>query len=238
MAGAGVAEVGTLPSVNFIDTFFTRFATDERYAKVEYVQFNSCVSLETTGTQLVFVLNAQEPPYCYDIKDILLKVNIRILKENGDLPSKEDIIFPVNNCALSAFEKLQFKINDVPVSKNEEFYGYKSYLQYLISFSEQAKSSNLMLSGWCTDSYTILDGVGSLEPSSENEGMLARNAWFREQLRSGTDQPYSKEGKDKHWHIFSNLLYSLGRKCTQQSMSVLTGESRYTDINMYFYYEV
>jgi len=63
-----------------------------------------------------------------------------------------------------------------------------------MSHNEAAKQSNLFLSGWLTDNYSLEDGIGDIEPTESNEGMLGRNAWFRQDLQQGTDHPYSVEG--------------------------------------------
>ena len=93
---------------------------------------------------------------------------------------------------LSAFEKLDLKINDVSVSQNPSMYGYRSYIQNLVSFSEDSKQTNLSLSGWITDNYGLIDKTASTEPSSVNEAQLARGNWFRENLTEG--KKYSNEG--------------------------------------------
>ena len=102
------------------------------------------------------------------------------------------MVFPVNSSLLSAFEKVDLKINDVSVSQSPTGYQYKSYIQNLVSFSEDSKQTNLALSGWITDNYSIIDGVASTEPSSVNEAMQTRNAFFRENLQQGAE--YSDEG--------------------------------------------
>jgi hypothetical protein len=55
---AQVTEYGTVPSVNYLDQFFTHYPTDTRFASCQYIQVNSIVSIEGSGTELIFVLNA------------------------------------------------------------------------------------------------------------------------------------------------------------------------------------
>ena len=71
-------------------------------------------------------------------------------------------------------------------------YGYRSYIQNLVSFSEDSKQTNLSLSGWITDNYGLIGKTASTEPSSVNEAQLARGNWFRENLTEGNK--YSNEG--------------------------------------------
>lgn len=88
------------------------------------------------------------------------------------------------------------RINDTVVTHSSGMYGYRSYLQSLVSFDDGSKATNLFLSGWMSDT-SLLDkttGIYSIEPSKENEGLKVRNCWFREGCRDDLTKPYSKEG--------------------------------------------
>lgn len=200
---AGVAEIGTTPAVPYLDLFFNKYSRDSRFSDCQYIQFNSIVSIEGNGTQLIFVLNATDPPVCYDISDVMMKLTIKITKQDGSLPSPESLVFPVNNSALSCFESLELKINDITISQSPQYYNYKCYIQNLISFGETSKENNLYLTGWITDNYQKENGIGNTEPTAENEAMLGRNAWFRENLEQDVTKPYRPEGKrfgyNKHY---------------------------------------
>ena len=191
---AGIAEVGTVPSIPYLETFYHKLGRDERFANVQYCQFNSIVSMESSGTQLIFCLNPLDAPLVYDVSDVLIKLTVSILKQDGTLPDTSAMVFPVNSSCLSCFESLSMKINDVPISLCEKYYNYKAYIQNLISFNEEVKDTNLYLSGWITDNYTRAHGIGDIEPTATNQAMLSRNAWFREDMEEGTTKPYSKEG--------------------------------------------
>lgn len=93
---------------------------------------------------------------------------------------------------------LETKINDIDISQSVSMYNYKSYVMSLISYDDQAKSTNLFLTGWVTDDPESQDGLLSIEPTNTNESMLSRNALFR---KNGVFNPktaqkaeYSEEG--------------------------------------------
>ena len=103
----------------------------------------------------------------------------------------------MNNAAQSLFTSMVMQINDTTVTTSPENYNYRSYLQSLVSFDDNAKSSNLYLNGWLTDDCELENGVMGIEPSSSNESQLARNAWFRKGLRPAqgeSKEEYSSEG--------------------------------------------
>lgn len=107
------------------------------------------------------------------------------------------MVIPANNAALSLFQSMTMQINDTPVTTSPENYHYRSYLQSLVSYDDNAKASNLYLNGWLTDDCELDSGVSTIEPSSSNESQLARNAWFRQGLKittGATSEPYSSEG--------------------------------------------
>lgn len=79
---AGVAEVGTVPGTNYVQSYFQAYPRDERFANVSYVQFNSIVSLDSSN-ELIFTLPSTEPPVVYDISDVLIKLQVKITCEDG-----------------------------------------------------------------------------------------------------------------------------------------------------------
>ena len=84
---AGVAEVGTYPSVNYIDSWWSVYPRDERLSKVEYVQFNSTASIDAKN-DILFILPPTDAPNLYDLSDVLMKVQVRILTEKNLIPNK------------------------------------------------------------------------------------------------------------------------------------------------------
>lgn len=180
-ATAGVGEIGSVPSINYIESWYSKRPRDERFSNVQYVQFNSSVSLDSSN-KIEFMLPDTDPPVVYDISDILMKLQLRITTAKGETPAKDKLVFPVNNSALSLFSSMDMRINDVRITVDPGMYNYRCYVQNLVSFDDQSKSSNLYLNGWITDDSELQNGVMGTEPSSTNESMLARNSWFRKDI--------------------------------------------------------
>jgi len=107
MAGiaAGVAEVGTVPGINFVDSLFESYPRDERYANVSYTQYNSVTSLDSSD-KLIFTIQPFDPPIAVDISDVLIKVQVKITTAKNEKVPKDKVVFPVNNSCLSMFESL------------------------------------------------------------------------------------------------------------------------------------
>jgi hypothetical protein len=112
MAGitSAVVEVGTVPSINFVDSLFQPLPRDERYANVAYTQLNSTTSL-VASEKLLFQIMPLDAPMAVDISDMLIKVQLKITKENGTPVPKDKVVFPVNNTCLSMFQSLGIKVN-------------------------------------------------------------------------------------------------------------------------------
>ena len=53
---AAVAEFGSQPAASYLSTFYSRLPRDERFANVQYAQFNSIVNFENSGTDIIFQL--------------------------------------------------------------------------------------------------------------------------------------------------------------------------------------
>lgn len=111
------------------------------------------------------------------------------------VPDIDKIVAPVNLSSLSMFSSLSTKINDQEVSSSTSHYNYKSYLQFLMSYGDAAKTSHFLPAGYADDTTVVIDGVECNEPHSTNSGFMIRNSWFREGMNT-TDatKPYSKDG--------------------------------------------
>jgi len=102
---APVAEVGTTPGINFVDSLFQSIPRDERYANVAYTQVNSVTSLDGSD-KLIFTINPYDPPIAVDLSDVLIKVQVKLTNDRGTDIQKTKYVYPCNNACLSMFESL------------------------------------------------------------------------------------------------------------------------------------
>ena len=122
------------------------------------------------------------------------KCQVKITKEDGTAVPTANFVAPVNNSCLSLFDSCETRINDAQVSHSCGMYNYRSYVQSLISFGDEAKQTNLALGGWFDDQPMFHDDVWDIEPLATNEGMKNRSCWFRKGTREDATKPYSADG--------------------------------------------
>jgi len=97
--------------------------------------------LEENSKQIEFVLPAMDTNNCYFISNIMIEVQVKITKKDGTLPSATTKVAPVANMLSSLFETVSLRVNDVLITSSGSHYGYKDYVQTLLTFSGDAKAS-------------------------------------------------------------------------------------------------
>lgn len=118
-----------------------------------------------------------------------------ITKADGSsLPDPDCCVGLINNGGMSLFQSLQTSINDAVISTNLPYFHYKCYFQNLLSFEDDAKSTNLFTSGWVNEtSVAQSDGSQNTDPSVNNNGFMNRTEWFREKM-APVPSPYKSSG--------------------------------------------
>jgi hypothetical protein len=197
MAQSGVlAESSTVPSTSFIENLFRDPPTDSRFSQVTIQRFVPTTGLiEHTG-QVDFVLPALKSPNVYLIQNLMMQVTVKIVDENGKLPTKDDKVIPVNNMLPSLFESLQMSINDVIISPSGTNYAYKDFIQTVLSYGEDAQNS-LQCKGFFNDQpFTANEITG-------NQAYNTKSGYFRTgRMVNGEFQPEGATFVGKVYHDF------------------------------------
>ena len=148
MTDVTVSENATLPSEDYVSSFFSKIPTDAKFSRVSYQQVVPSVPIDKNSTTVHFILESLKSPMCYVISEILMSATVIITKQNKvDLPDVGANVGPVN-CALSSlFSSCSMKINDISLTEGAEYYAYKNYLSNLMTFDEDAKITQLSTAG-------------------------------------------------------------------------------------------
>ena len=108
------------------------------------------------------------------------------------------MVAPVNNILHSLFESVRLTVNDIPISKSPNNYGYKAYINNALTYSQIVKDTQLSQQGWFSDLSS------QMETSTNNTGFLQRNWMFRKNFKQ--TNAYRPEGAT----FIGRLLYDLG----------------------------
>ncbi|XP_063981492.1 uncharacterized protein F54H12.2-like [Diachasmimorpha longicaudata] len=107
----------------------------------------------------------------------MIKVRARILKPDGSAVL-EDSVGPVNNFLHSMFNQVDVYFNQKVVTPPNNLYAYRAYIEILLNYGTDAKSSHLGMSLWATDSYGAMDStVVAAGDARNNNGLVSRQAF-------------------------------------------------------------
>ena len=133
------------------------------------------------GAPIEFMVKGADQLYL-DLNESLLLVRVMITKaDNSDIGA--DTAGPVNLTLHSLFNKMSVEFNGKPVTEPNHLYPYRAYLETLIKYSEETKTTRLLCEGWTKDSRTH---KGHRRHRSERRSLHSRRAVSEEQ-RCGLD---------------------------------------------------
>jgi hypothetical protein len=180
-------EPNTAGASNFTSSFFFKQPVDGTKYQVKWQQVLPSTGFKEQTENVVFEFPALDFPYSYEISDLLLSVKFQILKTDDTLPATTDLVVGINNMLHSLFKSVTLLLNGETVSATPEFYYYKAYLENLMTFDKNVKSSWLQSSGYGED----LPGV--MWHSTNGSGYQTRALHFRKNLIESSQ--WSKDGK-------------------------------------------
>ncbi|XP_063972043.1 uncharacterized protein F54H12.2-like [Diachasmimorpha longicaudata] len=122
-------------------------------------------------------LNAGHGEEYIDLAHIMIKVRARILKPDGSAVL-EDSVGPVNNFLHSMFNQVDVYFNQKVVTPPNNLYAYRAYIETLLNYGTDAKSSHLGMSLWATDSYGAMDSTAVAAGDARNNNRLAARQAF------------------------------------------------------------
>ena len=115
-----------------------------------YIKYYPLTSLDRQGP-LEFVVGKSSENYL-DLNESILFLEFSILNENGTKITKiaagatgfdKQVVAPINAFHSSAFRGIDVYLNSKLVSQTDNLYGYKSYIQTLLTYGSDAKHTLL-----------------------------------------------------------------------------------------------
>lgn len=124
----------------------------------------------TASSPLEFQVASSGSDYFIDLDECYLNLQVKVTQSNGDEIKGTDKIAPVNNFLHSLFQQVDLDLNEVRVSSSDGNYGFKAYIENLLSFTAESKFSLLCTEGWYADTA----GKFSSTAGDENDGFKKR----------------------------------------------------------------
>jgi hypothetical protein len=114
-----------------------------------------------------------------DLANSLLHVRAKIVKANGEDLEAANTVGPVNNFLHSLFSQVDVSLNGTLITSSTNTYAYRAYIETLLSYGSDAKSSQLMSALFYKDEAGKMDKPNSLAPNDadKNSGLVKRQTF-------------------------------------------------------------
>ena len=148
---------------------FTVPPTDAGISDGRWVEYRP-TSAVTGGGPVEFNVSGTGD-YYLDLDETLLYAKVRLLKADGTALADDSKAGPVNNLLSSMWSQVDVSLNGKVVSSSTNTYAHRAYVETLLSYGSDAKSSHLQASLWYKDTAGQMSATGD-----QNEGLRSRRA--------------------------------------------------------------
>ena len=161
--------------------------TQTSVEQTRFVKYYPTTSLDRGGP-ITFTIPSSAKEYI-DGRKIFLYMKTRILDESSESLKKQksaqdatipdaSVVFPINYFGATCFKTVDLYINGTNCSANDTLYGYRAYLETLLSYGRAAKDEQLKASFFYKDESPFNDTSNNVtktdEDQSKNFGAVER----------------------------------------------------------------
>lgn len=132
----------------------------------------------TDTSPIQFIVSGQNGMEYIDTKRSFMSIKARIVHQDGSSIQSGELVGPVNLLAQALFDQVDVTIGGKFITSSTGNYGYKAYLQTLLKYGSDAKSSQLSSHCFYKDTPGKLDDNDA--KTGENEGFKFRSTLFAE----------------------------------------------------------
>ena len=142
-----------------------------------YVEYHPISSI-TGSSPIEFDVTASGDDYL-DLANSLLCVRAKITRANGDNLDAADTVAPVNNLLHSLFCQADVSLNSTLITSSMNTYAYRAYIETLLSYGMEAKSSQLTAALFYKDEAGKMDVSNPLAANAadRNSGLTKRQTF-------------------------------------------------------------
>ena len=130
-----------------------------------------------SGGQIEFLIPGSGDDYL-DLANTMLHVQAKVTRANGhDLDAAEPV-GPVNNWLHSLFSQVDLYLNGTLVTSSSNTYAYRAYIETLLSYGPDAKSTQLTNQLWYKDKASRMNAVELVGGPDPNHGFVTRREYI------------------------------------------------------------
>jgi hypothetical protein len=108
-----------------------------------------------------------------DLSKSYLYLEGKIVKADGTDLEDDDVVGPINLIGQTLFQQVDISLNDVLVSDASNLYHYRALIETLLSYSSEAKTSQLSMGLYYKDKATVMDDI-----ADANTGLVSRRKFM------------------------------------------------------------
>jgi hypothetical protein len=155
-------------------------ATQTSIESGTYVEYHSISSL-TGAAPIEFDVSASGDDYL-DLANSFLCVRAKITRVNNDDLDAADTVGPVNNFLHSLFSQVDVSLNGTLTTNSTNTYAYRAYIETMLSYGLEAKSSQLTSALFYKDEAGKMDKSNPLAANAvdRNSGLAKRQTFGAE----------------------------------------------------------
>ena len=155
-------------------------ATQTSIESGTYVEYHPISSI-TGAAPIEFDVTASGDDYL-DLANSFLCVRAKITRADGENLDATDTVGPVNNFLHSLFSQLDVSLNGTLITSSTNTYAYRSYIETLLSYGVDAKSSQLTSALFYKDEAGKMDKPNPLAANAadRNSGLVTRRTFGAE----------------------------------------------------------
>ena len=161
------AELGTVPELNIFEAPLVQTGV----LHTSFQEIRPSFALGTQSTPVEFYIGPNSANYI-DLKRSRLRVVLKLVKEDGTDLDANAMVAPCNLILHSLWSQVQVTISNNVISRSNDCYPYKAYIQTLLKNNSEAKTSHLVTQGFHQDTGSNIDLI------TANAGALARKSKF------------------------------------------------------------
>lgn len=161
--------LATKPELDLFTTPPTMAAFDEGFT-TEYLPTTSLIEF----SPIKFIISSDTNHYI-DLNSTYLYLEVKITKSDGTNLDANTNVGPINLLAHSLFQQVDVWLNDTMITNASNLYHYRAYLETLLSFNGESKTSQLTMALYNKDKAGSMDDV-----DAANTGLVARRSFTAE----------------------------------------------------------
>lgn len=148
------------------------FALHPTQTAVEKIHYQQVLPIGqiTDTSPIQFVVSGQNGMEYIDTKRSFMSIKARIVHQDGSILQPNELVGPINLLAQALFDQVDVTIQGKFITSSSANYPYKAYIQTLLKYGNDAKSSQLSSQCYYSDTPGYLD---------DDDGKTGSNLGFK-----------------------------------------------------------